>query len=121
MEDEKRSILIITTHGPDNPELATLPFIVANGATVLDAEVTVVLQGPAVFLAKKGMIENIVCCKWTLKELVEKFVSSGGKILACSPCLQERNIKEEDLLEFIRPVGAVEVVDLALKSVVLTY
>ncbi len=119
MKAEK--LLIITTHGPDNPELATLPFIVANGAKVLDMEVVIFLQGPAVFLAKKGIMENIKCCKWSLDALVKEFVEAGGKILACSPCLQEREIKEEDLVDFVRPAGAVELLDIASESIVLTY
>jgi len=120
--EKKEKILVITTHGPDNPELAILPFIIANGATVLDYEVTISLQGPAVFLAKKDMVENIRCCKWTLSELVKKFIEAGGKILACSPCLQEREIKEEDLLDFVKATGAVDLIDLATKSsAVLTY
>jgi len=117
----ERKLLVITTHGPDNPELATLPFIVANGAKVLDIDVTIFLQGPAVFLAKKDIMENIKCCKWSLNELVKEFINAGGKILVCSPCLKERDIKEEDLVEFVRVAGAVELIDLASESIVLTY
>lgn len=94
------------------------PFIVANGAKILDIDLTIFLQGPAVFLAKKDMMENTKCCKWSLDKLVKEFVNAGGKIHICSSCLKERDIKED---EFVRVAGAVELIDFAPESIVLTY
>ena len=37
-------IVVIITHGPDDPERALFPFVMANGAMLMDAEATVILQ-----------------------------------------------------------------------------
>jgi predicted peroxiredoxin len=34
-----------------------------------------------------------------LKILLENFVGNGGKILVCIPCIEERNISADDLIE----------------------
>ena len=54
-EEKKEKILYIATHGGENPEKASLPFVLANAAQAMEVEAVVVLQGPAVFLAKKDI------------------------------------------------------------------
>ncbi len=119
---EIRRIFIWGTNGPDNPEKATLPFIIANAGFVHDAEVYVMLSGPGVWLAKKGVAEHVLCCKWGLRELMDKFFELGGKLLVCSPCLEERELKKEDLIEEAVVTGAVDALALAADSdVVLSF
>jgi len=117
-----KKVLIYATNGPDNPEKAVLPFITANAAFVHDAEVYVCLAGPGVWLAKKGVPEHVLCCKWRLDELIKNLLESGGKILVCSPCIQEREIKEEDLIDCAEVTAAVTLLQLASEcDVVLTF
>ena len=108
-----KRVFIWSMNGPENAEKAILPFIIANAAFVHDAEVYVCLISNAVWLAKKGVAEHVKCCKWSLKELMDKFLEQGGKLLVCSPCLAERDIKEEELIEEATITGAVEVLELA--------
>lgn len=51
-------ITIVATHGADDPELISLPFIIGNAALAMDTPVTVVLQGSAVFAATKSCIRH---------------------------------------------------------------
>ncbi len=119
---EIKRIMIYGTNGPDNPEKATLPFIIANAGFVHDAEVIVMLAGPGVWLAKKGVAEHVLCCKWGLKELMDKFFEMGGKLLLCSPCLEERGLKKEDMIEEAEITGAVDALAIAAEAdVVLTF
>ena len=53
-----KKIIIWGTSGPDDPEKAVLPFIIANAGFVHDAEVYVMLAGSGVWLAKKGVAEQ---------------------------------------------------------------
>ncbi len=53
-ETEAEKMVVIATHGADDPERATLPFVAANGALAMDVRATVILQGRAVMLALKG-------------------------------------------------------------------
>lgn len=103
---ENEKIIYIATHGVDNPERATLPFTLANAAQVMEVEAVVILQGSAVYLAKKGIIEHVHAAGlMPLKDLVDNFVSEGGRILVCVPCIQERKIEESDLIEGAVPTA----------------
>lgn len=58
-EAKEERIVVIGTHGGEDPDRATLPFVVANAALAMDVKVTVILQGEAVKLAVKGGAEKI--------------------------------------------------------------
>ncbi len=97
---QQESMVIVATHGPEDPERATLPFVVANAALVLDVQVTIALQGTGVLLAKKGCYEHIFAAGLApLHELIASFLEQGGKIWVCTPCVNERKITEEMLLD----------------------
>ena len=100
MSEEKEKIVFIATHAGEDPERATFPFLMANASQAMDIEAIVVLQGTGVYLAKKGYADHIAVHGLTpLKILVQNFVANGGKILVCIPCIEERQIKPEDLVE----------------------
>lgn len=96
---EHEKIVYIVTHGADDPERASLPFVLANAAQVMDVEAVVVLQGPAVFIATPGCLEHIFAAGLPpLQELVKNYTETGGRILVCGPCIKERRIEESDLI-----------------------
>lgn len=118
-EDEK--IVIISTTGCENPEKATLPFVLATAAQTNDVEVVIILQASSVVLAKKGEAEMIHPKDFMpLKDLMDAYISQGGKLLLCSPCLKSRNIKKEELIEGTEIIAAGTVVSevLSAKSVI---
>ena len=112
MSDESvEKLVIFATHGPEDPERACLPFVMANAALALDVSAVVVLQGAGVILAKKGCYEHVFAAGMpSLKELVDSFIELGGVLLICTPCIQERRITEEMLVETAQPVKAARVV-----------
>jgi predicted peroxiredoxin len=100
MSEEKEKIVFIATHAGEDPERATFPFLMANAALSMDIEAVLVVQGTGVYLAKKGYAEHISVPGLTpLKILIESFVGNGGKILVCIPCIEERKISPDDLIE----------------------
>jgi len=103
---EQEKIVYISTNGPENPEKASLPFVLANAAMVMEVETMVALQGPAVFLAKKGCLQHVHAAGFApLQELVEAFFEQGGRLTVCVPCIQERKIDEADLIERAVPIA----------------
>ena len=53
-------------------------------------------------LAKKGCYEHIFAGGLDpLKKLVDTFVELGGEILVCTPCIKERQITKDMLLDGI--------------------
>lgn len=93
-------IVYVVTHAGEDPDRATLPFVMANAAQVMDVEAVVVLQGTGVYLAKQGYNEHIHAPGFPpLKDLMDNFLASGGKLLVCVPCIKERKIQESELIE----------------------
>ena len=86
-------------------------------------EALIVLQGPSVFLAKKGIIEHVHAAGFApLKELLESFLEQGGKLAVCVPCIQERKIDETDLIEKAEPMaGGTLTLELLSANATLVY
>jgi uncharacterized protein involved in oxidation of intracellular sulfur len=106
-EDSREKIVIFGTHGPEDPERASLPFVIGNAALVMEVDAVVFLQGTAVLLAKEGCYEHVFAAGLPpLKDLMDSFVEQGGTILVCTPCIQERKIAKDMLLEQAIPVKA---------------
>ncbi|MFN2215547.1 MAG: DsrE family protein [Anaerolineales bacterium] len=89
-------LVIICTHGPENFELATLPFMMANAAQAAEVEVLIALQGPAAWLARKGVAERIEAPSFPpFVDLLNSYVEAGGEIYVCGPCVKARKIDPE--------------------------
>jgi uncharacterized protein len=112
-----QSLLIHCTHGKEDPERATLPFIVGNVAVTADQQATIFLTVEGVWLATKGYAENVNKEGFTpLKEILDSFVANGGKIWACGACTKPRGITENDLIEGASIVTAANLVEELLKG-----
>jgi predicted peroxiredoxin len=122
MGNEKK-ITYIITFGEDDPEKATIPFILANGAMAMDVTPVIVLQSNAVMLAVKGYADKVHFKEGvSLKQLIENYVDGGNQLLLCSPCVEKRKLAEKDFVEGAIIVGAARVTEEVLSSVnVLTY
>ena len=83
MSEAKEKIVLISTHGGEDPERAIFPMMLANAAQSMDVEAVVVLQGNGVYLAKKGFADGVTFPGLTpLKTLVYNYVANGGMFLA---------------------------------------
>jgi uncharacterized protein involved in oxidation of intracellular sulfur len=79
---EKEKLVFIATHGEEEPERASFPFLLANAAQAMDLEAVVVLQSNGVYLAQKGYAEKIAVPGFVpLKQLIDSYVANGGKLL----------------------------------------
>ncbi|NTW10811.1 MAG: sulfur reduction protein DsrE, partial [Chlorobiaceae bacterium] len=100
-------LLVISTTGKENPEKAVLPFVLATASQSMNVEVVMFLQSSAVRLACRGEAEKVKAEGFlSLDMLLETFVSLGGKIYLCSPCIIERKITAEDLVEGVEIAAA---------------
>lgn len=106
------SLLIHCTHGKENAEKAILPFIVANVAVTADQQATIFLTVEGVWLATKGYADDVKKEGFTpLKEIMQSFISNGGKIWACGACTKPRGITQDDLIEGAQIVTAANLVE----------
>ena len=98
-ENEEKVFYVVTKAGED-PEMASIPFVLANAALAMDVKAVILLHGPGVYLAKKGYAENVLAPGLDpLKKLLSDFLELGGKLLVCVPCIKSRKIDESDLIE----------------------
>ncbi|MGO9307667.1 MAG: DsrE family protein [Spirochaetia bacterium] len=105
-------LLINCTHGREDPERATLPFIVGNVAASADQEAVVLLTIDGVWNATNGYVDTIQKEGFQpLKEVVQSFVANGGQIWACGACTKPRGISDSDLIKGVRIVPAASVVE----------
>lgn len=120
---EIEKIVIISTIGEENPEKATLPFVLATAAQSMDVEVVVILQSSAVLLAKNGEAEKVNAKGlMPLKKLLDTFIELGGTLMLCSPCVKERNISFDELISGSVLIAAGTVVTEVLSATsVVTY
>ncbi|HUX25964.1 MAG TPA: DsrE family protein [Burkholderiales bacterium] len=107
MGEGKQKLVLMVTHGPENPELATIPFVMATTALASDIDVLMGFQGNGVFLAMKGMAEHVAAHGFPpIKDLVQGYLEAGGKMYVCGPCVGSRMITPQELVEGATVVGA---------------
>jgi predicted peroxiredoxin len=92
---------------------ATVGFVVANAALGSEKETMVFLSTDGAWAAVRGEYEKINEGPpfASLKELVDKFVAGGGRIMACAPCLKKRALEAEHLIEGASPAGGAALVE----------
>jgi uncharacterized protein involved in oxidation of intracellular sulfur len=106
-----KKMVIVATHGGEDPERAIIPFVMANAALATEMDVTVVLQTRGVWLAVKDYANHVKTEAFPpLDQLMKDFREMGGKMLACVPCLKARNITEDMVTEGTKLVAAGTVV-----------
>ncbi|MGD9320560.1 MAG: DsrE family protein, partial [Desulfobacteraceae bacterium] len=98
MSDNPDKLVIIATHAEESPDKATIPFVMGSAALAMDVDVSIILQVTGVYLALKGYADHVHAAGFPpLLELQETFFEAGGKLMVCSPCIQARKVKPEDL------------------------
>jgi uncharacterized protein len=105
-------LLVHCTHGKDDPERATLAFVVGNVAATADQETVVLLTIDGVWLATGGYADPIHHEGFQpLAEVMRSFVANGGQIWACGACAKPRGITEQDMVEGAHIVTAASAVE----------
>jgi len=101
-------LVIMCTHGPEDPERATIPFVMATAAQAADVEVVIGLQADGVRLAAKGIADGMAAPSFPmLKDLFNAYFEAGGQLLVCGPCVQSRKIDpKKDFVDGASIVGA---------------
>jgi predicted peroxiredoxin len=111
------------TCAKDNPDKATVAFVVANAAVASEKETMVFLSTEGVRLSQKGYPDDIHEEGFApLKELMSNFVKAGGQVYVCSPCFKRRKLDEGKLIDGAVIVGGAKLVEfLGVGSPCVTY
>lgn len=106
-------LLFPNSHGAEEPERATVPFIAATTAAVSGRRAIVVCTIDAVTLGLPGVADDIQEEGMpALGDLVRSFAEAGGEIWLCSACCLKRGITgDRDLVPGASIVGAATIVE----------
>ena len=100
------SFLVNSSFGADDPERATVPFILACSAANT-GRTKVFLTGRALGLVTRGRDENVVAEGYTsVRDYVDEFVGKGGEIIVCRVCANVMGVTEDDLMDGVMIGGA---------------
>ena len=106
MADESRELVVVITHGIDH-EVSSVGFTIANGGITNGLKVAVFLTSAAVDIVRKKAADTTqVKPLEPLAQLVRDFVSRGGALYACTPCVKSRGYEQSDFVEGVTIAGA---------------
>jgi predicted peroxiredoxin len=90
---ESEKLVFMVTHGPAEPELATIPFVMAAAALASDVAVVMGFQGNGVQLVAAGAADGVQAPEFPpLAKLLADVRDLGGLLLVCNPCIRSRGI-----------------------------
>ena len=106
MADTEKLVFMVL-HGPDHPEHATIPFVMAGAGLASDVEIVLGFQADGVELVRKGGADAIEAPGFPpLAKLMADVIELGAKLLVCGPCLKSRGIAANDLVDGAEVVAA---------------
>ena len=92
---EQQKLMILATHGPDEPERATIPFVMGCAALASDVAVVIGFQADGVCLVHEGEAAKVEAAGFPpLAKLLADFQDLGGTLLVCTPCARSRGIAD---------------------------
>ncbi|MEJ2038427.1 MAG: DsrE family protein [Desulfosarcinaceae bacterium] len=115
------NVVIVLSCGTDNPNRATRAFHLATVAHQEGRNVTVFLLDEGVYLASKGLAENVRSATGdALDDHLAYLQAHSVPILACTPCAKTRRIEEKDLVEGARMGTGVDLIRLTKDATVIS-
>lgn len=105
-------MLFPCSHGEDDPERATIPFIAASVAAVSGQKAVVVCTIDAVWLGTPGVADRVESDgQPPLGDLLRSLLDAGGEVWLCSACTARRGITADDTIDGATIVGAARIVE----------
>jgi predicted peroxiredoxin len=115
------NVLIIISCGTDNPNRATRGLFLATIAQKKGKNVTVFLLDDGVYLARKGVTENLKAATGdSADDSLAHLQAHEVPILVCTPCAKARFIQEEDLEDSCRMATAAELIDISCDAATIS-
>ena len=125
MNPKDAKVLIVATSSPENPKQCPAPFLFAQEAVKLGAEVNICFVAEAPLMLKQGVAENIYpkAGERPLSDLIAETLEAGAKISVCGAALELVGMTPDDLIEAVEDlVGPSFPITAGLKSdLVLTF
>jgi len=104
---------VTLNHCKQDPDKATVAFVVATAALGSGKNTMVFLSTDGVWAAVKDEAAKVNEGGpfKPLTELITNFLAAGGRIVACAPCCKKRDIAPEVLFEGVEIAGGAVLVE----------
>ena len=107
-----KKFCVTLTSAKNDPDKATVAFVVANAAAASEQETVMFLSVEAVRLCQQGYADDVAEEGFApLKDLIANFVKAGGKVWDCSPSFKRRKLDESKLIPGATIVGGAKLVE----------
>lgn len=115
------NVVIVVSCGTDNPNRSTRAIHLATIAHKEGKNVTLFLLDEAVYLAKKGLIDNLKAATGDVADDLMAYLQAHDvPVIACTPCVKARQFGEEDLIDGARLGTAAELIRLTSDAAVIS-
>ncbi|MDO5726158.1 MAG: DsrE family protein [Tissierellia bacterium] len=110
---EKFDLLITLTGDKKEENNVTIAFTMAVAARKKGLKTDLLMLSYATYLMEEGYVEDIDIGEpfKPIKELMDEYLSLGGKISVCNACLKHNGIDEDKLVKGVDIVNAEYVID----------
>lgn len=103
---DTRDLVIVISHGIEH-ELSSAALTIALGGMTAGLKVSLFLTSNGVDIVRRGAAETThVKPLDPLGAMLEDFLSRGGTIWACPPCVKSRGYTQENLIDGVVIAGA---------------
>jgi predicted peroxiredoxin len=114
-------VLIVLSCGTDNPNRTTRALFFAMIAKKEGKDTAVFLLDEGVYIAKKGIIENIQAATGDKADDHMTFLQEYEvPLLVCTPCAVSRGISEKDLIDGAKMATGDQLITMACESAVIS-
>jgi predicted peroxiredoxin len=104
---DAEKLVFMVMHGPEHPEHATIPFVMAAAALASDVQVVMGFQSDGVELVRRGVADTVTAPEFPpLSKLMADVRELGGLLLVCGPCAKSRGVTAADLVDGAEVVAA---------------
>ncbi len=108
MEDK---LVLACSWGPENPERATVPFILAATAAMSGRKVIVICTVDGAWMGTDRIVDVEEDGFPPAADLRKTLTDNGGEVWVCSACASKRGITGDDASEGCSVVGAAAIVE----------
>lgn len=106
MAERTEKLVVLLTRGIDD-ERSSVAFTIANGAITAGLQVFMFLTSSAIDVVRRGgQAMTHVPPLDPLAKSIAAFMARGGTVWACTPCVQSRGYRAEDLIDGVIVTGA---------------
>lgn len=106
MNTEQRELVVLITHGIDH-ELSSAGMVIALGGMTAGLKVGIFLTSSGVDIVRRGAADTThVKPLDPLADMLKDFLSRGGALWACTPCVKSRGYTQDALIDGVVITGS---------------